>query len=150
MNRFLHETFTERASVFSLKELLEEIVTAREILKKYRDSTVMRDMRGTPPTSHFYISPELKSLLSSLELNFFLTKYYEMNDRDGHRVSVFALSFGLCSKVCHRVWSTDREARAPSIFSSRGFLTTHRFCKNSFKVTKKLDADFLQSNYTFR
>jgi hypothetical protein len=98
MNRFLHETFAERASIYSLKGLLEEIVQRARELKKYRDSTVMKDIKGTPPTSHFYVMPELESLLSTLELNFYLTKYYEMNDRDGHRVSVFALNFGLCQK----------------------------------------------------
>jgi hypothetical protein len=98
MNRFLHEAFAERASIFSLKELLEEIVQRARELKKYRDSAVMREFKGTPPTSHFCVSPELELLLSTLELNFFLTKYYEMNDRDGHRVSVFGLNFGLCQK----------------------------------------------------
>jgi hypothetical protein len=98
MNRFLHEAFAERASVYSLKELLEEIVDRARELKRYRDSTVMKEIKGTPPTSHFYVGPELESLLSTLELNFFVTKYYEMNDRDGHRVSVFALNFGLCQK----------------------------------------------------
>ena len=41
---------------------------------------------------------DLESLLATLELNFFVTKYYEMSDRDGHKVAVYALSFGLCQK----------------------------------------------------
>jgi DNA-binding MarR family transcriptional regulator len=41
---------------------------------------------------------EFDPLLSTLELNFFLTKYFEMKDRDGRKVSVFALNFGLCEK----------------------------------------------------
>jgi hypothetical protein len=41
---------------------------------------------------------ELESLLTSLELNFFVTKYYEMSDRDGHKAAVYALNFGLCQK----------------------------------------------------
>jgi len=98
MSRFLHETFAERASIYTLKGLLEDIVQRAKELKKYRDSTVMKEIRGNPPTSHFYVVPELEPLLQTLELNFYLTKYYEMNDRDGHRVSVFALSFGLCQK----------------------------------------------------
>ncbi len=98
MNRFLHETFSERSSIFSLKELLEDIVRRAKELKRYRDSAVMRELRGAPPTSHFYVPRNLAPLLSTLELNFFLTKYYEMTDRDGHQVSVFALNFGLCEK----------------------------------------------------
>ncbi|MBV8552023.1 MAG: winged helix-turn-helix transcriptional regulator, partial [Acidobacteriaceae bacterium] len=98
MNKFLQESFNERASIFSLKELLEDIVNRAKELKRHRESAVMRDIVGTPPTSHFHIAAELDSLLSTLELNFFLTKYYEMSDRDGHKVSVYALNYGLCQK----------------------------------------------------
>jgi predicted transcriptional regulator len=98
MNRFLHESFEERSSVYSLKELLEAIVGRARDLKRHRDSAVMRDLRGTPPTSHFHIPLAFEALLSTLELNFFVTKYYEMSDRDGKRVAVYALNFGLCEK----------------------------------------------------
>ena len=98
MNKFLQESFSERASIFSLKELLEEIVIRSRELKKHRDSSVMRDLPGVPPTSHFHISLELDPLLATLELNFFVTKYYEMSDRDGRKVAVYALNFGLCQK----------------------------------------------------
>ena len=61
MNHFLHETFDEKVSVLSLKELLETVVT-------------------------------------TLELNFFVTKYYEMSDRDSRKVAIYALNYGLCQK----------------------------------------------------
>lgn len=70
---------------------------ARE-LRSYRDSSVMRNIPGRPPTSHFHVLADFDGLLSTLELNFFLTKYFEMKDRDGRKVSVFALNFGLCEK----------------------------------------------------
>jgi len=98
INRFLHESFNERASIFSLKELLESIVRRARELRRHRDSAVMREIAGTPPTSHFHVALELESLLSTLELNFFLTKYYEMSDRDGRKVAVYALNYGLCQK----------------------------------------------------
>src|SRR5579864_114152 len=98
MNKFLHESFGERASLFSLKELLESIVQRARELKRRKDSAVMRDLPGVPPTSHFHIALELESLLATLELNFFVTKYYEMSDRDGRKVTVYALNFGLCQK----------------------------------------------------
>jgi DNA-binding MarR family transcriptional regulator len=40
----------------------------------------------------------MDSLLATLELNFFITKYYEMKDRDGRKASVYALNHGLCAK----------------------------------------------------
>jgi hypothetical protein len=98
MNKFLHETFNERSSVFALRELLETIVLHAKEMRSNRDSALMSGIEGTPPTSHFHVLGGLEALLLTLELNFFLTKYYEMSDRDGRKVSVFALNFGLCQK----------------------------------------------------
>lgn len=98
LNKFLHETFEERSSIYSLKELLEELVKRAKVLRSYRDSKVMKELPGRPPTSHFHIKATYDSVLSTLELNFFLTKYYEMKDRDGEDVAVYALNYGLCQQ----------------------------------------------------
>jgi DNA-binding MarR family transcriptional regulator len=101
MNRFLHESFDERSSVFSLKELLEKLVMRSRELRGHRGSQVMTELSelsGRPPTSHFHVLVDIESLLSSLELNFFITRYFEMSDRDGRKVAVFALNYGLCQK----------------------------------------------------
>lgn len=98
VNKFLHESFEERSSIYSLRELLEIVVRRAQELRSYKGSVVIRGIPGQPPTSHFFIPVEYEALLSSLELNFFLTKYYEMSDRGGRKVSVFALNFGLCQK----------------------------------------------------
>jgi DNA-binding MarR family transcriptional regulator len=58
----------------------------------------MRDLGGRPPTSHFHVVTELDGLLATLELNFFVTKYFTLKDRDGRPVTVFALNYGLCQK----------------------------------------------------
>lgn len=98
MNKFLQESFSERSSIFSLKELLESIVQRARTLRTYQGSKMIRDLPGRPPTSHFHVISDLEVLLSTLELNFFLTKYYEMRDRDGRKMSIFALNYGLCQK----------------------------------------------------
>ncbi|MGJ4933687.1 BRcat domain-containing protein [Bradyrhizobium sp. HKCCYLRH3083] len=98
IQKFRHERFDERLSVYSLKELLELLVDRARELRRYRDSALMQKIAGRPPTSHFHVISELEGVLSTLELNFFLTKYFEMKDRDGRKVSVFALNFGLCEK----------------------------------------------------
>lgn len=98
MGAFLHESFEERSTVFSLKELLESLVNrAREVRTK-DTSSIFKTIEGQHPTSHFNVSPTFDSLLSTLELNFFITKYYVMSNRDGQRVSVYALNYGLCEK----------------------------------------------------
>lgn len=97
IGKFLHESFEERSSIFGLKELLEQIVARAKELRSH-ESEVLRKIAGRPPTSHFHVAVGMESLLSTLELNFFLTKYYEMSDRDGKKVTVFALNYGLCQK----------------------------------------------------
>jgi DNA-binding MarR family transcriptional regulator len=96
--KFAHESFSERASIFSLKELLEAIVARARTLRDYKGSRVTRDVSGRTPSSHFHIAKSLDASLATLELNFFLTLYYEMKDRDGKDVSVYALNHGLCNK----------------------------------------------------
>lgn len=95
--RFLQETFDERSSIFSLKELLESFVFRARELRRH-SSSVFSAIQGTPPTSHFHVPTEHEPLLATLELNFFLTKYFEMTDRAGRKVAVYALNLGLCEK----------------------------------------------------
>jgi hypothetical protein len=101
LNKFAQETFAEKSSVFSLKELLDAIVSRARDLKFYRDSKMFSMIPGQPPTSHFHISTEYEPLLDSLELNFFVTKFYRQKDRDGRPVTVYCLNYGLCQ--IHRI-----------------------------------------------
>jgi DNA-binding MarR family transcriptional regulator len=98
MQKFSLESFEERASTFSLKALLESIVERAKSLRDYKDSRVTSGISGRTPSSHFHISNLLEQQLRTLELNFFMTLYYEMKDRDGKKVSVYALNHGLCNK----------------------------------------------------
>lgn len=95
--RFLHESFGEKSSIYGLKELLEILVTRAKELRQH-SSSVFDAIDGRPPTSHFHVAPSFETILRTLELNFFLTKYYEMSDRDGRKVTVYSLNYGLCQK----------------------------------------------------
>lgn len=87
----------ERSSIYSLKELLEKIVSRARAIRQEgsRDAT---SNRSRPYASHFYVSHEFDDILLSLETSFFLTKYFEQSDREGVRVSIYALNYGLCAK----------------------------------------------------
>jgi len=98
LGKFVARSFDERASIFSLKELLESLVRHARELKSHSEFAMMRGLNGTPPTSHFYVSRGLESILATLELNFFLTKYFEMSDIGGRKVAVYALNFGICQQ----------------------------------------------------
>jgi hypothetical protein len=70
-------SLNERSSIFSLKELLESIVSRARDLRYYKGSESTRRVSGRTPSSHFFVSIEFDELLTSLELAFFITKYYE-------------------------------------------------------------------------
>ncbi|HYT44815.1 MAG TPA: hypothetical protein VEP90_20980 [Methylomirabilota bacterium] len=100
MNKYLLESYSERSSVLSLRELFENLTNRAKELRYHKNQEKNRGIRKSAvPTSHFYIVPEFESVLSTLELNFFITKYLELSDRGGRKVSVFALNYGLCQKL---------------------------------------------------
>lgn len=101
LGKFLHDTFEERLSIYSLKELLEDVVKRSKDLRLH-SSEVFTAFAGNPFTSHFHVPVEMEHLLRTLELNFFVTKYFEMSDRSGRKVAVFALNYGLCRKYAIR------------------------------------------------
>ena len=136
IQKFRLDTFEERSSIFSLKELLEKIVIRARELRSYRDLSVMRTISGRPPTSHFHVLAEFDLLLSTLELNFFLTKYFEMKDRDGRKVSVFALNFGLCEKHSSNLVAPP-ESESIGFTSSKEFSTTRRLSGKTLSIIKK-------------
>lgn len=99
MNKYLLESYAERSSVLSLRELLEKLTNRAKELRYHKSSEKNRGRRAAVPTSHFHIIPEFETVLSTLELNFFLTRYLELSDRDSRKVAVFALNYGLCQKL---------------------------------------------------
>jgi predicted transcriptional regulator len=99
-NRYALEPFDRKMDRHNQQELLDSIIaTAREV----RRSILAGEVGGTyfqdvsnPPVSHFSVDPSLESILSSLELNFLLSRYHQMRDKDGKDVTIYALNYGLC------------------------------------------------------
>jgi hypothetical protein len=93
-------SFHERSSIFSLKELLEAVVARARGIRQEDRARELRTAtsRARAFSSHFYVASEFEDLLTSLELAFFISKYFEQSDRAGHRVAVYALNYGLCQK----------------------------------------------------
>ncbi len=120
LSKFLHESFGEKSSIYGLKELLEMLVVRAKELRTH-SSTVFDSIQGRPPTSHFHISVAYESILQTLELNFFLTKYYEMSDRDGKKVTVYAMNYGLCQKYTLTFGRPSRERAYRLYFVERVF-----------------------------
>ena len=100
MNKFLHESFQERSSVHSLKELLESLISkSKDVAHKLGIDTIDQNTSDRKiPSSHFHINQEFDSILSTLEINFFLSKRLECLDKDRKKVSVYCFNYGLCQK----------------------------------------------------
>lgn len=97
---YLAEAFNENLDRQAQQILMNNIVEkAKELKSKLAGETtdLFKDIpKGRIPTSHFYIKKGYENFFYSLELNYFVTKYYEQSDRDGVPISIYALNYGLC------------------------------------------------------
>lgn len=93
-------SFDEKVSELQQRELLNIFVSRlkqvrKQIITGELTATVYQSEKTNPYTSHFNFSPNLEQFVNTLELNFFISKYAEMSDRDGKKVSVYCLNYGL-------------------------------------------------------
>ncbi len=93
----------EKISILQLKELLDKFL---ETMKYTKKRIAGRELTGSayvknksnPFVSHFYVNTRYENFLKTLELNFFISKYDELTDRDAEKVIIYCLNFGLCTK----------------------------------------------------
>lgn len=98
-NIYMRESFDEKFEKYHLKELLDKIIKQAKKNKTEINISEAKIFEGEKPfTSHFYIEKVLENILSTLELNFFVTKYNEQKDQDGNLMTFYYLNFGLCQK----------------------------------------------------
>lgn len=132
-------TYDNKVSILQQKELIEIYVDKmKEIKKRIGTGELSSEIynKSQPYTSHFNIFPVFEQFLSTLELNFFLTKYAEMSDRDGKTVSIYALNYGLATKHNLR-WGKQRGNAFRKYFISRPFdfsKETEDFLRNAKKI----------------
>ncbi|MDR9426079.1 MAG: hypothetical protein RI567_12450 [Marinobacter sp.] len=101
LNRYALEPFENKLDRHNQQQLLRCIIdearlVRRRIIDKEVGGKYFENLGGNPPTSHFIVSPDLEDVFSSLESNFFLSKYKNTRDKAGKDVIVYALFLGLC------------------------------------------------------
>lgn len=134
MNRYALEPFENKLDRHNQSELLKQIIeeakdVRRKIVTKDIGGGYFSSLQGTPPTSHFTVSPELEEVLASLEQNFFLTRYKKMRDKNGNDVIAYALFLGLCESE-RMVWGYPEGRQFRHYFQQRCFEYTraiHQF-----------------------
>jgi hypothetical protein len=101
------------------------------------------DGLSRPPVSHFAVSPQMERLLSALELNFLITKYHEMRDKNGTDVSIYAFAYGLCEAE-NFPWGYPRGGAIRERFCHRTSLPSRQrfsyICSNNSKMSSSLFA----------
>lgn len=85
--------YDDKLGILQQRELLRFIIRDLNSAKKY-----FYESKGIIFASHFYINSQLDKFLKTLELNFFITKYLELSDRDGNKSSIFAINYGLANR----------------------------------------------------
>lgn len=142
MNRYALEPFQNKLDRHNQNELLRNLIKeAKEARRKIASKEVGGDyfsnIKGTPPTSHFIVSPELEEVLGSLEQNFFVSRYKKMRDKNGQAVIAYALFMGLCESE-RMTWGypEGREYR-------------HYFQQRCFEYTRAIH-EFLSRNKTIK
>jgi DNA-binding transcriptional ArsR family regulator len=101
LNRYALEPFENKLDRHNQEQLLRCVVDeARSVRKRIIDKEVggryFENLGGNPQTSHFIVSPDLGDIFSSLESNFFLSRYKKTRDKAGKDVFVYSLFLGLC------------------------------------------------------
>ncbi len=114
MNRFALEPFERKLDRQAQRELLRAIIddaksTRRKIIAGEVGGEYFKGLKN-PPLSHFAVSPDMEKILSSLEMNFLVSKYHSLRDKDQKEVSIYALHYGL-TETERLGWGYPRERR---------------------------------------
>lgn len=97
-------TYNEKLTIVQQKALLDLIIdNLKNIKQQIKTGKITGQSYSTarqnPYVSHFYCDKVLENLLSTLELNYFISKYDELSDRDSKKVSIYAINYGLAKKL---------------------------------------------------
>ncbi len=113
----------EKISTLQLKELLDTF-TNKLLDNKRRITT--GELKGAsylpsfPFSSHFYFDPRYEEFLKTLELNFFISKYNDMSDKDGNEASIFSINYG-CAVKNNLLWGKPKGTKFRKYFIERPF-----------------------------
>ncbi|MCI2230468.1 hypothetical protein MC378_14910 [Polaribacter sp. MSW13] len=114
----------------SLKDIRKRIVTGDLTGESYKSTS------KNPFSSHFYFPPNLEQFIKTLELNFFISKYNEMSDRDGSKVSIYSINYGL-AMLNNLRWGKPEGTAYRKYFIARPFDFSKKieeFLKESKKI----------------
>jgi predicted transcriptional regulator len=116
----------EKISALQLKNILQLFVNKSKDIKR---KIILKELKGSiyiskePFSSHFHFDPRYEDFLKTLELNFFISKYNDLSDKDGTPVSIYSLNYGLCVKESV-IWGKPKGRPFRTYFTERAFSYT--------------------------
>ena len=116
-------SINSKINYLQLKELLDNMIVKMQDIKKKITSGIYTSgayLQTIPYSSHFYVKEIYNKYLETLELNFFISKYTEQSDRDGEKVSIYCLNYGLCQKK-NLPWGKPQGGKYRKYFIQRPF-----------------------------
>ena len=116
-------SINSKINYLQLKELLDNMIVKMQDIKKKITSGIYTSgayLQTKPYSSHFYVKEIYNKYLETLELNFFISKYTEQSDRDGEKVSIYCLNYGLCQKK-NLPWGKPQGGKYRKYFIQRPF-----------------------------
>ena len=153
---FFHKTtfsllsINEKIDVLQLRDLLNKFVDKMiEIKRKISTGEYIGEtyIPTFPYASHFHFATSLENFLKTLELNFFISKYTEMSDKDGQNSSVFCLNYGLAQKN-NLLWGKPRGTKHRKYFIERPF-NFNILLKEFLSTSKSIHCSNEDCNQTF-
>lgn len=151
----------EKISILQLKSLLKQFVEKAKDIKRRITSNDLKGsiyLSNAPYSSHFHFDPRYEDFLKTLELNFFISKYNDLSDKDGTPVSIYSLNYGLCKKE-NIIWGKPKGTKYRKYFIERPFnynkviteflsnaqriICSNPDCKKQFEIE---DLKFLEFN----
>lgn len=116
-------SLNEKISIFQLKDLLKVIIEQLTEIKKRIVTSALKGslyIPNEPYSSHFYFDPRIEEFVKTLELNFFITKYNDLSDKDGNLASIYSINYGMAQKN-NLLWGKPKAGIYTKYFSQRLF-----------------------------
>lgn len=153
---FFHKTtfslmsMNEKIDILQLRDLLSKFTEKlTEIKRKISSSEYSGEsyIVTLPYASHFHFIPELEKFLNTLELNYFISKYTEMSDKDGKLVSIYCINYGLGVKN-NLMWGKPKGSKHRKYFIERPF-NFNPLIKEFLASSKRTHCINTECNQTF-
>lgn len=153
---FFHKTTysllskNEKIDTLQLRDLLKKIVDKMiEVKRKITIGEYSSEayISTFPYTSHFHFDISLEPFLKTLELNFFISKYTEMSDKDGKNSAIFCLNYGLAQKH-NLLWGKPKGTKHRKYFIERPF-SFNVLLKEFLATSKSIHCSNEECNQSF-